>query len=104
MSIQAGSLASKSGVLHTNFPLDGSAFEREKFHKQMYVLSALSHTCLLADYDPFLTLRIRDIHGALIFHFCESRSPTLFFGNAARHHYTLDIPSLAVNSPEQTPR
>jgi hypothetical protein len=35
MSIQAGSLASKSGVLHTNFPLDGSAFEREKFHEKM---------------------------------------------------------------------
>ena len=39
ISIQAGSLASKSGVLYTNFPLDGSAFDREKYHKKMCVFT-----------------------------------------------------------------
>jgi glycogen debranching enzyme len=34
ISLNAGSLASKAGVLLTNFPLDGSAFDREKFHQR----------------------------------------------------------------------
>ena len=35
ISINAGSLASKSGVLYTTFPLDGSPFDRTKFHKKV---------------------------------------------------------------------
>lgn len=35
ISLAAGSLASKSGVLHTNFPLDGSEYDRERFHEEM---------------------------------------------------------------------
>ncbi|KAH8914418.1 glycoside hydrolase family 133 protein [Atractiella rhizophila] len=33
-TIDAGSTASKGGILYTNFPLDGSPFERTKFHEQ----------------------------------------------------------------------
>ena len=33
ISIDAGTAASKNGVLYTNFPLDGSLFERTKYHQ-----------------------------------------------------------------------
>ncbi|GAA93973.1 glycoside hydrolase family 13 protein [Mixia osmundae IAM 14324] len=32
VSMEAGATASKAGVLHTNFPLDGSAYDRKRFH------------------------------------------------------------------------
>lgn len=33
ITIDAGTKASRNGVLHTNFPLDGGKFEREKYAK-----------------------------------------------------------------------
>lgn len=40
LTIDAGSAATKHGVLHTNFPLDDSDFERSKFHQRECVRRA----------------------------------------------------------------
>ena len=38
LTIDAGSAATKHGVLHTNFPLDDSDFERTRFHQRECVV------------------------------------------------------------------